>query len=454
MNGVQDLRARIEALSFRITVQTELLRSLEREKSLAQRQLNAVLDPVARLPIEIASEIFLHSLPFIPERPSIDYIPMLLLDVCTAWNNIALSIPQLWATICVVCPCAVGFEKGFQTWVQRAGSQPLSIHICGRLRDDGAASLIWAHAGRFKHLEICDDEEFFDPSETIDLLGGTSPGGLPSLETMTIRGSGLGQEEFCGRQILQLLHLAPGLIECTFEDVGPVSEDEIEKVAPPLVLRALRRMMFGARPEIGRSDDNILKYLTLPALQTLRLPLNAITSDDLLSLLKRSSPPLKELILGDGSPSDSARLDECLDLVPTLEGFEIWRIKSDLLNELLTALTRSSSLVPNLTDLRIFNLRESDDNPDLYWGTLLRVLSSRPKLQTVHITISEYKGLAEPSADILAVFRDLAQRGQQIHISYNAGNLVDAKKDSSDEERDEEDVKEDSNLVEDDEDVV
>ncbi|KAJ6466744.1 hypothetical protein C8R47DRAFT_1153548 [Mycena vitilis] len=431
MDGVQDLRARIEALSSKITLQRELLKNLEREKSLTQRQLNAVFDPVARLPTEISSEIFLQTLPPTPEKPAAPASPMLLLNICNAWTDIALSIPRLWASICVVYPCAASFEEGFRTWLHRAGSRPISISLRGRFREDGTASIIWNHAERFKHLEICDEQEvdinvdLRGGMETIDLLGVKSPGRLPLLETLTIRGSGLVQEEFCGRQILQLLRSAPSLIECTFEDVHPVSEYKIEENAPTLVLPGLRRMMFGELPDCPRSGDCILKYLTLPALQNLRLSLRDMSGDDLLSLLRRSAPPLEELALGDGFRAGSIRLHECLELVPILERFEMWGMNINLLGELLTTLTSSPSIVPNFHTLKISNLYKSGNAPDSCWEALLRVLSSRSKMRIVHVELSPYSNIKNPTADILAAFKDLAQHGLQIYIgSDGRTNLV------------------------------
>ncbi|KAJ6558198.1 hypothetical protein B0H19DRAFT_1235139 [Mycena capillaripes] len=66
---IEELRARIVKLSEEINLQKELLRKLERDKSLVQRQLNVSLDPMARLPLEISSEILLECLPPLPEPP-------------------------------------------------------------------------------------------------------------------------------------------------------------------------------------------------------------------------------------------------------------------------------------------------------------------------------------------------------------------------------------------------
>ncbi|KAJ7649839.1 hypothetical protein FB45DRAFT_708071, partial [Roridomyces roridus] len=88
-------------ISLDIERQQEVLRGLERSKSFIQQQLNALRDPVASLPLELSSEIFLQCLPKHKPQPGALEVPMLLLNVCTAWTNIALSVPALWDTIVV-----------------------------------------------------------------------------------------------------------------------------------------------------------------------------------------------------------------------------------------------------------------------------------------------------------------------------------------------------------------
>ncbi|KAJ7896297.1 hypothetical protein B0H14DRAFT_2292913, partial [Mycena olivaceomarginata] len=90
-------------LSSEIALQKRLLKKLQQDKSAALGQLNAVMDPVARLPLEILSEIFLQCLvpdctPRQSPRPMAGarHLPMLLLNVCNAWCVIAISTPALW----------------------------------------------------------------------------------------------------------------------------------------------------------------------------------------------------------------------------------------------------------------------------------------------------------------------------------------------------------------------
>ncbi|KAJ7646033.1 hypothetical protein DFH06DRAFT_1050665, partial [Mycena polygramma] len=121
------LCARIVQIAAEIDLQKKLLNQLEHDKSQVQRQLNAVLDPMARLPVELSSEIFLQSLPPLPEPGAPQ--PLLLLKICHAWTDIALSTPALWADIHIASPCTEGFTEVLALWFPRARTRPLSIFL-------------------------------------------------------------------------------------------------------------------------------------------------------------------------------------------------------------------------------------------------------------------------------------------------------------------------------------
>ncbi|KAJ6624183.1 hypothetical protein B0H10DRAFT_1785072, partial [Mycena sp. CBHHK59/15] len=145
--SVANLRSRIEQVSADISQHKEALKLDEHNKRELQRQLNALLDPVARLPLEISSEIFRHCLPTDPlsegnlplticmqyppavPSPAANHAPMILLNICGAWTKIALSAPALWANIHAQFPRSEGFKELFQTWLDRARGCPLNISL-------------------------------------------------------------------------------------------------------------------------------------------------------------------------------------------------------------------------------------------------------------------------------------------------------------------------------------
>ncbi|KAJ7236234.1 hypothetical protein C8J57DRAFT_1194483, partial [Mycena rebaudengoi] len=94
-DSVDLLRERLADISISITRQRKVLEDLERSRTDIHRQLNCLLDPITRLPVEISSEIFILCLPDSREADPTT-APLLLLRICSAWANIARATPTLW----------------------------------------------------------------------------------------------------------------------------------------------------------------------------------------------------------------------------------------------------------------------------------------------------------------------------------------------------------------------
>ncbi|KAJ7302187.1 hypothetical protein DFH08DRAFT_794656, partial [Mycena albidolilacea] len=117
-------------ISEEISTIRQLLKKLERDRSVKRRQLNSALDPVALLPLELSSDIFLRSLPLFP-KPGDPSVPILLLNICHAWTDIALSTPSLWAAIHITfqssrfpSPSTQGLKTLVLIWLRRAHNHP------------------------------------------------------------------------------------------------------------------------------------------------------------------------------------------------------------------------------------------------------------------------------------------------------------------------------------------
>ncbi|KAF7361495.1 F-box domain-containing protein [Mycena sanguinolenta] len=352
--SAEELRTRIEEIFAEIEVHKKLLAELEYDLRLAKRQLNAVVDPVARLPLEISSEIFLRCRGSRFPRLQAERIPMLLLNICSAWTVIALSTPNLWASARICFPCADGLPQILPLWFQRARTQPLTIFLHGDFLyyDHDVSDIIWQHAPRLKTLKISDDvQEVDDESDTddphIDLFGSSTPGPLPLLNSLTIRGPVDGRG-FLRSQILLLLRLAPNIVECFLDRVELEDEHLLHLTAEKLHLPSLRRL--SCINDIFRRDANsmLLSCFTLPALETLSLSMRiAASGDALLSFLARSSPPLRSLILmGPFRSAAAAQLPRCLRLIPTLATLEMRSPDTQLVDSLFTALADLSLLPP------------------------------------------------------------------------------------------------------------
>ncbi|KAJ6465095.1 hypothetical protein C8R47DRAFT_1155630 [Mycena vitilis] len=412
--SVEELRARAAELSTEIELQKTLLKDLEKEKSSVLRKLNSVFDPVARLPLELSTEIFLQTLPIYP-KAGVNHAPMLFLNTCHAWAEIALSHPPLWASIGIDLPRAEGFDELLQIWFKRACNRFLSVSIRGFFDDKNVSTVIWQRGKQLKHLELCEDDDVStqddEDREEMDLTGGTTPAPLPSLETLTIRG-GNAMRGVAGEKILELLHLAPNLVEFVLDDMNPMYG--IYPTTQPHLLQSLRRLSFGASGKRAESDDLICNALTLPALETLSLAMRDVSFTDLAAFLQRSSPPLRELALGYVPDVEFVQLDGCLRIVPTLISLELWwpPVGSIFTEEFVKALAESPTLLPNLQALTL-HLRSAIS--DAFWKKFHRALSARrTQLKVVHVDI----GMEEwqPQRTTMEAFREMETDGMQIYI--------------------------------------
>ncbi|KAJ7235103.1 hypothetical protein B0H12DRAFT_151796 [Mycena haematopus] len=434
MPSVEELRERIEEINSNIIRQENLLQHLRRDKSFAQRQLNEAVDPVARLPLEISSEIFLQCLDPFPQRnPGAYRIPMLLLNVCNTWTTIALSTPSLWSTIRINFPCPRGLTQQLMPiWLQRARNCPLSISLRGDFRSmtpHCVPAIIWRHGSHLKELAILHDEgdyesshdsEEWDPhpdSDTnmLDLFGDAILEPLPLLESLMVRDAEH-ERGFLAPQILQLLRLAPNLVDCTFD--GMSSLYDVNTLSEKPILPTLRLLRFGSSG-IPEADIGILPRLSLPGL--VALSVGMANSHRLLCFLKQSAPTLKELILGMMvyPPPDSVQLQECLRLIPSLERLEMCAPPSQLLIDFFTALADSPSLLPNLRML-IFDMSffPTGDSWDCLCESLIQPLLHAFSYRRIELHI-DWRLARKPPATVLAAFAELVADGAEIYNTYD-----------------------------------
>ncbi|KAJ7472172.1 hypothetical protein FB451DRAFT_1559305 [Mycena latifolia] len=408
--SVQELQARISEVSADIDRQKEVLTKLEKSKTALQRQLNAVRDPVARLPLEISSEIFVQCLPPITPRPGARHVPMLLLNICSAWTEIALSTSALWASIYIIFPRAEGFSDVIRTWLKRARNLPLSISL-HKSFDISVATVVGLYAEQLKNLKIYRD------TQPLILPRVKS---FPSLETLTMAVLQLDERgvppTFGTHQLLELLRRAPNLLECNFDNFHIHRDQSIS----PLVLPSLSRLVFGRFEEpfsLG-GGDGILKSLTLPALKTLGLLMSSITPGDLIAFLTRSSPPLEELYLVLRTDPFSA-LDRSFRLVPTLTDLMLYRPGSAFVYAFFVALAEDAQgFLPTLHHLSIQCCPRLSA---FSYEALFRALSlRRAQIASVELICA----LTDASRPSGIAFRQLAADGMKIHIGTKDQNFL------------------------------
>ncbi|KAF7366765.1 F-box domain-containing protein [Mycena sanguinolenta] len=393
--SVEELQARVAKLSAEIRAQKEVLRQLEESKWAAQRELHAICVPIAVLPLEISSEIFLRCLPSSPSPNKPYAAPMLLMNICRAWTEVALSTPELWASI----DLRHSRIDVLQSWLHRAQHCPLSITLHRRLNAD-ASAVFEQYAPQLKHLTLCEAGSYvhlltsFPRLETLTL--GSPKTLLASLRTNIPNEWKLGD-------VARLLSLAPNLLRCASRNANLGSWDpDSDNDLPTLTLPNLRYLEFGGL----RVGSELITRLTLPALDTLYMPLEPGSSTDLSPFLQRSVPPLRKLVFLGGQ---STEVDEYLRLLPSLTHFE-WLASSGAF-DVFTALADSESLLPNLRSLKVRG--RSFNHISALHPTLLRMLSARhPRLVRFHL----FGEQPMPDAETLVEFRHLIAEGMEIVI--------------------------------------
>ncbi|KAJ6523365.1 hypothetical protein B0H19DRAFT_1386483 [Mycena capillaripes] len=405
--SVEGLQAHIDQLSAEIDAQRAALKKLERSKSAAQRQLNTLRDPMARLPLEISSEIFLHCLP--PERkPNARTAPMLLVNVCNAWTDIALSTRRLWATIHMEFPAV----DVLNVWLQRTRDYPLSISLRRSSLQSDVAIILGRYAEQIKNLEIYGHK--FPDTTTF-----TSQGLLfLCLKTLTI--GAVPNEEgilysFSVIKTIGLLRLAPNLVQCTFHGVA-VDRYHDSEFTEKLVLPSLLALTFEQL-----SQDEIISHLSLPLLEALTLPYDTISSNNFSLFLMRSSPPLQKLILGGGSKSFSlGQLEEWLRLVPSLAYLQLKVNQTTAVDDFFSTLA-ASLILPNLHTLKIrYNLLLLSD---FSFKNILLALSVRRNQLVCFDLRFPHVEQAHIGSDVCNELRQLAADGIDMYIGSDNCNL-------------------------------
>jgi hypothetical protein len=116
-------RARLEELDL------EILR-LQTERQIL---IESLTFPVATLPVEITSQIFVHCLtePHDLRNASTSDAPLVLARVCRRWRDIALSVPELWTSWSLATDGGRQERVSYslKLWLARSKNRPLSIRL-------------------------------------------------------------------------------------------------------------------------------------------------------------------------------------------------------------------------------------------------------------------------------------------------------------------------------------
>ncbi|KAK7000465.1 F-box domain-containing protein [Favolaschia claudopus] len=447
--AISQLLEDIDEISLAIIAQTAILHDLKAKRLEAQHKLNLFLDPMARLPLELQSYIFLFmDSQSLPQKPNPNAAPILFLRVCRLWRDIALATPMLWTKIQIdTPPCGPNHLGLCEMWLKRARSLPLSVTLRGPLRlDQNLQDMLAQYSPQLKDLTLTKRLSAGNGPQYPYVVWELPEESLPSLKTLSIEPAGGYKNAFWGNieEWLEILRAAPRLSHCKMVDTF---HDEEEVDVPPsqlLMLASLECMQLGEpgtlnlRGTAGSSSLAILRYLTLPALKVLTLSEPDIAHEAFLSFLSRSSPPLEslEMTLPHEEPWLETVVSRFLPLIPQLVTLDLAAVSqdnllqvSDLFLPYIDLLASSSEVLPHL---RMIVFR-TDSLATIPYDDVLRMLRFRftscpARLERFELKIADYMDSDSmnelPNEEVRVGLQQLVRDGLKIHIGTPEDNML------------------------------
>ncbi|KAJ7174425.1 hypothetical protein C8R46DRAFT_89866 [Mycena filopes] len=217
-----------------------------------------------------------------------------------------------------------------------------------------------------------------------------------------------------------MLCAAPNLLECTFCNIA-FSE---RHYAPKTYFRThprLRHLHLGIP---GDSDSatsaSILHDVTLPALETLSIALLVdIPSHSVVDFLTRSSPPLRKLTIPAWTPLGQwtvETIEGLFGVLPRLTHLDLRKILPDIFEPMAIQALRQ---LPSLCSFSVDGFTPPTRSQ---FEEILRVLRTRPKIQSLSITWDHSEHCPDP--DIVEALRELVAGGMEICVGSGGRNLV------------------------------
>ncbi|KAF8214067.1 hypothetical protein K438DRAFT_1802813 [Mycena galopus ATCC 62051] len=458
-----ELDAQIMEQSARVVEEKRVLDELQQTRFDVEHELyETATFPVLTLPMEITTEVFLHCLRLfdplsIPNLEAKTSAPVVLSNVCRRWREVAAATPVLWSklevrfnkitTEIVATPELV--EGLIDRWLSRAGNCPLSLDLSfgnepslSRLRD-----IIhrWSHRVQYIRLDSTGSRHDISPlgldSAAFPLLQGATLGRFPVLDplpiilfgsapylhTLCLRHKGFTSNDiaFPWSQLtrfegivadLLLFTLAPNLTEMTCTFILETGD----------LIMITHRSLISLT--IGDESEDVLEYLTLPALQRLDV-LGMDKIDSLEPFLVRSSPPLVSIaLLGTQSCFDD--WVPCMPLVAgSLESLEFSYVHAEALDSIFKWLSRS--LFDSLPKIRALTFQDVDGFSTLRLDELVDFLySGSSKLRTFSLvwTSSPFLDSTACTSDttdtISGHLTRLAQTGMELYVGTHSKNYA------------------------------
>ncbi|KAJ6626020.1 hypothetical protein B0H10DRAFT_1999952 [Mycena sp. CBHHK59/15] len=462
-----ELRTRLARLDAEIAHHELSLQHLHEKRTRILDELQALIYPVLTLPFEITSKIFLHCLPHnsssqyhqIRPYPSRDEAPIILTRICQDWRTIALSTPFLWTYVCIELDSDDG--RGhidsewiylLDRWLHRSQKQPLSVVISNLSYtdpDEALVGVIDRHSQQWRDLTLKLPFSHFSRLE--------NHSSLPMLQRLTLAGHGspdiinpisafrhapmlyhvcfeagmnpsdvilpwgqLTSFEFYGAgadDCLELLRLAPNIVNCVFD---------IQYGSHVLLLGAplpsLRSFTLS-----GPAGWGILRYISMPALQTLdlsRSPLGPRNFPQLLQFVSRSECQLRDLKLYVRN-AVTTQMIHLLHCLPSLTKIDMTLAEADSGTAIFRHLELSdASFLPHIHSISLYCVQ--DDNNQAMFDAVTDALYTRCQSapsgfgSIASLNLFTQDDVEPPNMRVIQRWHELAARGMRLCIQ-NSG---------------------------------
>ncbi|KAK7022373.1 hypothetical protein R3P38DRAFT_3271142 [Favolaschia claudopus] len=421
------LQERIDELTTAVEAQQRILDDLKTKRSEARRQLNLFLDPMACFRSNC------NPIYFSASRDS----PMLFLNVCRLWRDVALATPRLWAQLVVdSLPRGPNYVELCRLWLDRARTLPLSLTLSGSLvLEQSIQDLVTRHRHQLERLTLALSSEAPKSLPLSCIAINLSEGShLDSLKTLTIDATEQDVYLTSMREWLNVLRATAGLqscllIEAHFQEEGHSIQEVVE-------LNSMSDLHLGRPCEwawVGRGGTScaMLRRLTLPALKSLSLT-DDIVNEEFLAFLSRSSPPLESLNVAIPYGWTFNFISRCFRLVPSLVSLELCVALGEAERYLpfLDLLKASSNILPNLREITFcmdLDGTASIDYDKVLQMLVFRFISCPTRLESFALRFPDEQDrdfTADlPNDQIKSALQQLVKDGMKIYVGHHENLL-------------------------------
>ncbi|KAF7300780.1 F-box domain-containing protein [Mycena kentingensis (nom. inval.)] len=333
MSPSSELRAQISKLTDAISVLENRAAVFRAKKQELEAALAKISYPILSIPPEITSEIFVCGTSSLDK---FDNWPLVVAGVCRQWRQIALSTPSLWNNfVHILADSATDPGNLLKTWIARSGALPLNVSLqCSISAQDTKAALaplcsevlrwrsvvledIICHDHHDEGLGFAGDEP--EPTPLLALHGrmplhDVEQNSWPALRSLTLcRHTTIEDGLLSTRTLAPLTNLT--LTDALCRDIFLIlSETPLLEV---LTVKLPNGSLSWAAPPPEPGDwptqpirlahlrklhsnvEDLLAYLSLPALKVFCVGLVPPTADTVLPFILRSGCTLETLLIHD-----------------------------------------------------------------------------------------------------------------------------------------------------------